>query len=1323
MDDTRHAGGSGDAAASGFDFQAVLGTIAYVHVLRGTPVPWTRDWTASAPTAVAFETRGPGDDIQLELSDSSKVEVQAKKRQTASATFWSAIYSLCEGIASNRCDYAILAVGPLSSTPVKADYAGALRRLGTGSPAPPTQAQTDLASRLDHEGYDLRVCSRLLIKTISALPDIADAVDTVRTELAHLCADRREEPSAWAALYRDAMAATSNRERRTLPDLLTVLRASNVGVSKASNDSPAEVAHAIQEWTLSRTDRFQVLGMPRLLPTDQAWLPLRAFVRDPRWQEHSSVEEALAAYRAIGDYSTRTLDQVDARTIGTFRNLCVIVGGPGSGKSLLLEVLAREFAKDSLVSLRVSLRDLATRVASTGCTVEEGILALGLGNSGVRPPHLRSAALRELVILCDGLDESGTQQSTIASALRELAAAHPSYRIIVTTRPFGYVTSQLAAWRHYQIAALVETRVPKYLEVLCRSALQPDDIRLDSLRGRIRAYLAKSNVTETLARTPLLLGFAASLFLRSAEPSRSKSELYARIFRMIDQTHLLATAASEVPARAVRDSVLNQLGWLSVMSPLCPAGEIQSRCAERLIAMGVQQIQAATDVERSIEYWERVGLVERLRHVDIELTAFVHKTCGEFAAARHLAEIGTDDAREVIRAELANPDSLEILDFVTQTPLATTMAEMLMAEFEADDANLDVLDRLFPIIARPETSLSPQDRISFLERVFGLTTSEDRRKAYRAGARLARSDLTTLPEAAEMAHRLLHASAEWTRLIGWAVVTRRFPERLDIDTLEEVFQHFVNRSRDDDFFVFEKDTVLGTFRDRTVFEEFLVGATRQLLSTGDAMRQDRTIAEVRGIRSQLTLGFVSRFEPLLEEFDRKDAVERAPSRWRRLFDPFVPLVPDDWDERSASVLSDVVSTAFLHPSSPPPPETGLKFLSAFINMAGLLKAVAGDIYVWPSATSPLPDVHAVLRYAASVFGLPTERLAGEAKRSIELIGALDGHDERKSVFDLFPDIDPPEIDWTRAQGLRTNVPLLERLVHHPSTWMSLLAAHLLDQQLSSSERVSVCKRILASGSGDALRWGAALALELPEAKGAQLILHRLQGLSAEGLYQLFALLADELPTLDPAYRPALENGLFNCGSMAAAAAARWCRAAGSRNDDWLRSVLRRALRYWLEHDDDPGPIYHPPGSPRESLVHALCDIGDSDPAMLANLSADSRHDVAGPAVTCLVRHAVQSTEGRAALVRMLLSRRFTPKLCDQLIDKEIPFDGTELAAMAEMGSDPDPQFRVIAVRRVLTHPRMDRATATAAANAITDDHDANVRDAAYRFLDSSPEPP
>ena len=1316
---SRNAGG--DAAGGGFDFQATLGAIAYVHVLCGTPVNWAADWSASPPAAVEFETRGPGDDIRLVLADGTKIEVQAKRRLSATDGFWSALDDLFQGIVSKQCDYGILAVGPVSSNPVKEEFARALHRLGSNSVDNPSKAQIKLDDHLRARSFDSRLCSAVRIKTVSGLPDTADAIGAARSELAHVCADVREAPAAWAALYRDAMAAISNRERRTLSDLLTVLRASNIEVSKGTHDSPAKLAQSLLEWTKSDTEYFSVLAMPPL-PTDQAWLPLRAFVRDAPPEDHSTLDQALAAYHATGDESANNRNQIDAKTIGTFRKQCVIVGGPGSGKSLLLDVIARELAKDSIVSLRVSLRSLATRIEDKGCPVEEGLFDLGFDGSPIQPRQLRSAQLPELALLCDGLDECGDYQATIAACLRKVSESNPSFRLIVTTRPIGYDSNVLRRWRHYEIAALTPNDVPMNLETLCRCALQAESISTDGLTDRIKTHLDISDANRTLARTPLLLALGASLFLRSNRPSWSKSELYAGIFRLIDETPAPRKRTSEAPTRAVRDAVLNRVGWSIVASPLLTSSQTEAECVDWLQrTMGVPSLRARSEVQQAIAYWEQARLIERLHHTDVELIAFVHKTCGEFAAARHLSDLRSEEARTVIREQLGNPDSMEILDFATQTPLATTMAEMLLAEFESRDPDPDILERLFPIIARPETSLSTADRTSFLERVFHLAKSEDRRKAYRAGASLASSDLSGMPQAAAMSRTLLSAPAEWSRLIGWAVLARHFPDGLDLDLLEKAFQHFADRSRDDSFFVFEKRTALGTFRDRAVFEEFLFSASTCLLAQGDTAQQDRTINVIHDLHGQLTGGFVWRFDALLKELGRGELMERHRSRWRSLFEPDVFSPFPEWDERSAYVLQDVVSAAFVRESSSAAPETGMKYLSAFLRMAGVLRAVADDVYVWPSAAGALPDVHVALRAAAVVFGLPAERLAREAKDAVKLIGATASERARHSTLTLFPDVDPPDIDWRRARRLATDLPLLEKLVHHPSVWLSRLATRLLHEQLDSSQRAGACRRILATGTGNSLRWGAMMATALPAQDGSELILRRLEGAPDEGLYRLFALVADQELVIQAAHRTAITNGLFNCGPSTAAAAARWCKSATLPDNAWISPLLQRALDYWLSQEDTVfSRIVHPPGDARESLLHALCTVTTPDPHLLAELLVDSRHNVSHAALKFMTQYAAESAEGRAELIGMIVARRFSASLCNELIDEDIPFAEDDLTAMAtHLRGDSDPEFRLVAIRKVLGHPNMDTEVAMTTAQSMTRDGDADVSDAAYLFLDSA----
>ena len=1309
----------GAAAGGGFDFQAALGAIAYVHALRGTPVHWIDDWTASPATAVSFETGGPGDDISLTLADGSAVEVQAKKGLRATTRFWAALASLCEGVNSDRCDYGILAVCPHSSLPVREHYALALRRLGEQRSDHPSEQQTKLAQFLTERGYDAaKVCSRIRIKTISALMDDGDAVGAACSELGHVCVRADQIKPAWNALYRDAMSAISTRGRRTCADLIAVLRASQVDLSRLSNDSPAAICTSILEWTTSRTEHFEILGMPTPLSTDQAWLPLKALVRDGDVETASSVEEALAAYHATGEESKRKSGgEIDARTIGTFRKLCVVIGGPGSGKSLLLTVLAREFAKDSFVSLRVRLRDLAKRMEQDGCTVEEGIFKLGLANSRISAEQLRAASLPELVLLCDGLDECDNHQSNIASGLRSLSESHPSYRVVVTTRPIGYSTSELHDWRHYEIVPLASADAAKNLEILCRCALGNNAASEDQLRARIRAYLKEGDSLRTLARTPLLFGFAASLFLKWEHPSRSKSELYDRIFKLVDDAPSLRKEVAMAPAKAIRDSVLNELGWQVFASPLLDSDEIESRCAKGLqAANGTTYLRALSDVQQSLGYWEAAGLVERLRPSGLELIAFIHKTCGEFAAARHLATVDPDQARSMIRSELTNPAPEEILDFATQTPLATTLAEMLMADFDAAEPDPNILNLLFRLLARPETSLSPTERRSFLDRVFALARSEDRQKAYRAGRCLAGNDLSRLPEAEAMAFSLLRAGPESARLVGWAILCNSFPGNLDQGALEDSFHHFILRSRDDDFFVLGSNPFL--WRLVGVFEEFLMGALRCLLTGKEAHYQDRLIDKVSDIQGGLTVGFVLGYHELLEQLGRRDAIHQH-SRRSGLLSPSDFWASPEYTLLTASVLS-VISGAFLKESSEPPPQTGLKFLSAFIRMSGMWDSLITDIYALPSGEAQLSNVHTLFRAAASVFGLPAERLAAEAQRAVEIIKTKIREGIKGSVFNVIPGVDPPDTQWEHADDVCIDVGLLETLVHHPSGWVSRLAATLLDARLNEGQRTPVCERILAAGKGHALYLGAALAMELPDHGGHGLILRRLEGRPVEGLHHLFDLLRNDQLTLVSAHLRVLENGFFASDAKTAVSAARWCQAVAKSSDAWLVSLLVRAMDYWLERED-PYPVGGGvvPDSPRAALLRTLCNVKRPRLHQLVELTAETRRDVSTCAVDCLIASATESPDLRNKLVNMICAKRFPVGVCNRLLDVKVPYTAADLSKLGAMRNDTDAAFRVFVVRRVFAHPGMDPDEAVSAAVFMKGDPNGDVRDAVYQFLDRS----
>ena len=1010
----------GAAAAGGFEFQAVLGAIAGIHAMRGTPVQWTDGLTAAAPCAVCFETAGPGDDLSLELTDGSTVEIQAKRRVDADQRrFWPAIDALCEGIDADRCTYGILVVGPHSSIPVKARYARALRRIGEGRQDGGAEHR-ELRERLKRRGYDpQKVCARIRIKTVSALDDDGDAVAAARSELGRICADDRQVIPAWHALCADALSAIASKGRRTVGDLSARLQAAQINLDETVEDSPVLIANALRRWTIYRTRYFQVLGVRQALPIETAWLPLKASVRDTSFEPASAAEQALADYQALGEEARGGRDLIDAETIGTFRKLCVVIGGPGSGKSLLLNRLAREFAQDWYVVVRVRLRDLAKRMQDGGSAVEEGLFRLGLDGSGVSPAQLHGASLSDLVILCDGLDECGNYQDDIASGLQNMAASHPSYRIVVTTRPIGYYsTAELHDWRHYKIVPLREADTPKHLATLCRGATGSSSDGSDELLPRIRAYLKKGRATRILARSPLLLGFGAALFLRWKEPSKTKAELYRRIFDLIDEAPVPRKSGTSPPGGAIRNPVLYQLGWLIAEAPLSDANDLERRCAQSMrVAMGGTYTQAHAAVEASIGYWEEAGLIERLRHPDGNLIAFIHKSCGEFAAALHLSEMSGDEARQAVTAGLASPDWNEILDFATQTPLATMLAEMLVAELGTAEPSWSALNRLFRIVVRPETALSTDERRAFLERVFALARSEDRQKAYRVGQCLAEHDLSRMPEAEGMALDLASAATEWSRLVGWAVLACHFPGSVDREELEGALNHFMERSRDERFFVRRRTTLpLGPHLDRGIFESFLLGALKSLLADREGEYQDRLLARVRETERDWTFGFVSDLEALLRELGREDLSRRSGSGAVPASIDF--SVPEAFVVGSAALLTEVVPCALLRDNPGRPPHTGLKSLAGFFALAGIPETIASDVLVWSSRGWEIEAVHTLVRAAAYVFGLPAERLAAEAKEAIAAVESLRRESERKSFLGVLPDVDVGDVDWPRARGRR-----------------------------------------------------------------------------------------------------------------------------------------------------------------------------------------------------------------------------------------------------------------------------------------------------------------
>lgn len=369
----------------------------------------------------------------------------------------------------------------------------------------------------------------------------------------------------------------------------------------------------------------------------------------------------------------------------------------------------------------------------------------------------------------------------------------------------------------------------------------------------------------------MLLAFAAALILKRKTLGRSKTDLYARIFKLIDDVPNPRKDSAPAASRAVCDSVLNHLGWLVSASPLLTTEEIEEQCAKNIEnSFGEPYMKSLSLAQNSITYWEEAGLIERLSDSRQDLITFIHKTCGEFAAARYLATIDETEARQLIEKELDNPEWEEILDFATQTSVAEMIADAIIDRAKTVELSSRLIDRAFHVLARPEIRLVPSKLDAFLERMFALVQAEDRQKAYRIGVCMANNDMSHVPEVAERLERLLMAQAEWSRLIGWTVLVCHFLDRLDLSELENAVLYYSALSNDDNLFIRPQDLFSVERPDRKIFELFLINALETLLEGLTVARQDELLAAAgKGLH---TLGSINRLGRLLNRIGRTDAL-------------------------------------------------------------------------------------------------------------------------------------------------------------------------------------------------------------------------------------------------------------------------------------------------------------------------------------------------------------------------------------------------------------------------------------------------------------------
>ncbi len=502
-----------------------------------------------------------------------------------------------------------------------------------------TWAQLGLR-QLPEDFYWRKLCRRYISKVrviIRELPEIRETLDSINLQRLtdQLCGQSATPIDFFLGRYREAM-----RKR--------------YGRLKLEELDPT--SHDIRPLMLTR------MFVPQMVRECMQFLP-QAFELPKEVQHRLREQGGLEGIELDEDrlteirhaYGGQSLQPILEVVDDPALNRVVILGDPGSGKSMFLEYLVLRWAEDAEASkngdmppVLIELREYA-RLRNED---KAGGFTQFLSQAEYLGSQLDAKQIEDWlhdhrsVVLFDGLDEifDAALCREVTTCIHRFATEHPNARIVVTSRVIGY---QYHAWqdegfRHFMLQELEQPQIEEFLERWHKSAYSG---RTDGeeKQARLSRAIDTSDAIRQLAGNPLLLTMMAILN-RTQDLPRDRGELYEQCARLLLHQWKVELAFSDYPELAkasldfkdkrtlllrVARAIQGQDGGMGELVNL-----IDESTLERTLADGLRGIPNLRP-ERAAR-----ALIEQLRARNFMLCfvgggfyAFVHRTFLEYFCA------------------------------------------------------------------------------------------------------------------------------------------------------------------------------------------------------------------------------------------------------------------------------------------------------------------------------------------------------------------------------------------------------------------------------------------------------------------------------------------------------------------------------------------------------------------------------------------------------------------------------------------------------------------------------------------------------------------
>ena len=342
------------------------------------------------------------------------------------------------------------------------------------------------------------------------------------------------------------------------------------------------------------------------------------------------------------------LDPSDA--LLAYRRL-MILGAPGSGKTTLLRYLAHVESErpDGLLPVFVSLRQYAMLLrGGRRLSLKEFAFRQAAGDDG----ELRDALAQtdRLLWLCDDVESLSLFRESVISEFAELPGL-----LALTSRPVGYRLAGFESVTHFELLPMSGEEVDRCIDETFLSLSEERQTMWDWAEGRtawLKQQFARKPRLRGIIRQPLFLAYLCAL--SDAERLRELPEERAAFYEQCLETLIdMQAARHDAPPRAMLLDGLAYLGW-----------HLHARAAETRPASAFARADAVNNLSRHLQtlsngaaaqwgalaeqiarFWETCGMLQTWEHAGTTHLFFRHALFREFAAAKHLAALCSENSQ------------------------------------------------------------------------------------------------------------------------------------------------------------------------------------------------------------------------------------------------------------------------------------------------------------------------------------------------------------------------------------------------------------------------------------------------------------------------------------------------------------------------------------------------------------------------------------------------------------------------------------------------------------------------------------------------------